>query len=212
MRKLQLTTVVVFLISLMACQPPVTFNEPQPANTDNLSEFPKRLQGHYLSLLDNSTLTIDNNIIQKIYDYDYTLHPNQLDSNSRISGDTLIDVRINEKTPIKRVGDSLVAHIHYIETLFEMNDDNVVRKFKGYYFLNNRYNVESWQVKKMELSKGQLTISSIAVPTDIDNLKEITETPHDTVSQYQFTPTKKQFKAFIKNGGFSDNETFVRVK
>jgi hypothetical protein len=197
---------------LFACEPPVTFNEPQPTDIDNLSKFPKRLQGQYMSLADNSTLSISDKLIQRIYDYDYKIHPNQLDSTTQLSGDTIIDLTTNEKTVIKRDGDSLINHAHYIDTLFQMDYDNVVRKFKGYYFLNTRYDKTSWEVKKIQLEKGQLVISGISTKEDIENLKEITETATDTIPPYKFTATKKQFKKFIKNDGFSDSETFVRQK
>ena len=212
MKQLKLIPTFIILTTLFACKPPVTFNEPQPTDTDNLSKFPKRLQGQYLSLADNSTLSISDKLIQRTYDYDYKVHPNQLDSTSQLSGDTIIDLKTNEKTVIKRHGDSLVTHIHYIDTLFQMDYDNVVRKFKGYYFLNTRYDKTSWEVKKIQLVKGQLLISSISTKKDIESLKEITETATDTIPPYKFTATKKQFKKFIKNDGFSDSETFVRQK
>ncbi len=212
MKRLKLISTFIILTSLSACEPPVTFDEPQPTDTDNLSKFPNRLQAQYLSLADNSTLLISDKLIQRIYDYDYKVHPNQLDSTSRLVGDTVIDLKTNERTLIKHDGDSLVTHIHYIDTLFLMNYDNVVRKFKGYYFLNTRYDKESWEVKKIQLSKGQLVISSISTKLDLDNLKEITETTQDTVPPYKFTATKKQFKKFVKADGFSDSETFIRQK
>ena len=93
-----------------------------------------------------------------------------------------------------------------------MDYDNVVRKIKGYYFLNTRYDKTSWEVKKMNLSKGHLIISSLSTKEDIENLKEITETTQDTVTNYNFTATKREFKNFVKNGGFSDSETIVRLK
>jgi len=212
MKRLKLISTFIILASLFACEPPVTFDEPQPTDTDNLSKFPNRLQGQYISLADNSTLSISDKLIQRIYDYDYKIHVNQLDSNSRLVGDTVVDLETNERTLIKRDGDSLVNHIHYIDTLFQMNYDNVVREFKGYYFLNKRYDKGSWVVKKIHLSKGQLVISIISTKLDIDNLKEITETSLDTVPLYKFSATKRQFKKFIKKDGFSDTETFVRQK
>ena len=212
MKRLKLISTFIILASLFACVPPVTFDEPQPTDTDNLSKFPNRLQGQYISLADNSTLSISDKLIQRIYDYDYKIHVNQLDSNSRLVGDTVVDLETNERTLIKRDGDSLLTHIHHIDTLFQMNYDNVVRKFKGYYFLNTRYDKESWEVKKIQLSKGQLVISNISTKLDLENLREITETTQDTVPPYKFTTTKRQFKKFIKNDGFSDSETFVRQK
>ena len=212
MKRLKSISIFIILTSFFACEPPVTFNEPQPTDTDNLSKFPKRLQGQYFSLADNSTLSVSDKLIQRIYDYDYKVHLNQLDSTTRLSGDTIIDLTTNEKTIIKRDGDSLINHVHYIDTLFQMDYDNVVRKYKGYYFLNTRYDKTSWEVKKIQLAKGQLVISSISTIEDIETLKEITETATDTIPPYKFTATKKQFKEFIKNDGFSDSETFIRQK
>ena len=209
MKPLKLISTLIILTSLFACVPPATFSEPQPANTDNLSKFPKRLQGQYLCLADSSTLSVGDQLIQRTYDFDYKLHPNQLDSTSQLLGDTIVDLKTNEKTAVKRDGDSLITHIHYIDTLIQIDYDNVVRKFKGYYFLNTRKDKTSWEVKKMQLSKGQLVISSISSKLDIDKLKEITEAPTDTIPPYKFTATKKQFKEFIKRDGFSDSEIFI---
>ena len=212
MKQSRLILVIIILTSLVACEPPVTFTEPQPVDTDNLSNFSRRLKGIYLSLSDSSILSINDKLIQRTYDFDYKIHPNQLDSTAQLSGDTLINVETKERQLIKRDGDSLRIHIHNVDTLFQMDYDNVVRKFKGYYFLNTRYDKTSWTVEKMNLSKGQLIISSISTKEDIENLQEITETAQDTVTNYSYTATKRQFKKFVKNDGFSDSETFVRLK
>jgi hypothetical protein len=212
MNLLKLICVFIILLSLFGCEPPVTFNEPQPIDTNNLTIFPKRLQGEYVSLLDNSTLLINGKLIQRIYDYDYKFHLDQLDSTLMLSGDTIIEIKTNEKTLIKRFSDTLINHVHYIDTIFQMNDDNVVKKFKGYYFLNTRYNATGWEVKKLQLEKGQLIISAISAISDIENLIEITETTNDTVPPFKISATKRQFKMFIKNDGFADREVFLRVK
>jgi hypothetical protein len=212
MIRLKFITTIIILTSLVACAPPVTFNEPQPTNTDNLSEFPNRLQGHYLSSADSSVLIIDAKTIQRIYDFDYTIHSSQIDSNSRLSGDTIINLTTNTREIVQRDGDSLVTHINYIDTLFQIDYDNVVRKFKGFYFLSKRLDKDSWEVKKIELSKGQLVVSSISSKEDIENLKAITESSQDTVAPYNFAATKKQFKEFVKSKGFTDSEHFIKQK
>jgi hypothetical protein len=96
--------------------------------------------------------------------------------------------------------------------LFQLDYDNVVRRFKGYYFINKRYDKTSWVVNKIQLTKGELTLSSISTKLDIENLKEITEAPTDTVPPFKFSATKKQFKQFIRSEGFSANEKFIRQK
>ena len=59
--------IVVFLMaSLSGCEPPVTFTDPQPLDTENLTKFPKRLQGQYFNLDDNSILIIDEVLTPQI--------------------------------------------------------------------------------------------------------------------------------------------------
>jgi hypothetical protein len=212
MRRLSFVLAFIVLTGLYSCEPPVTFTEPQPVSTNNLSKFPKRLTGQYLSLADKSFLVITDKLIQRIYDFDYKVHQSQLDSNARLVGDTIVNVTTNEKQFVKREMDSLIYHVHFVDTLFTLNYDNVLRKFKGYYFINTRYDKESWEVKKLSISRGQLTISSISTKLDLENLKEITEAPNDTISPYEFTTTKRQFRKFVRNDGFSDIEIFARQK
>jgi hypothetical protein len=212
MKLFKLILTLIIITSLFACDPPVTFNEPQPVDTDNLSKFPKRIHGKYLSLSDSSFLVVNEKLIQRIYDFDQMMHTNQLDSNSQLSGDTIINLVNNSRELIQRLGDTMITHVHYIDTLFKMDDDNVVRKFKGYYFLNKRYDKESWEVSKIEFLKGKLIVSGISNKEDIENLKTITASTQDTVAPHKFAATKKQFKQFVRNSGFSDSETFIRLK
>ena len=209
---LRIITTIFILTSLIYCEPSIVFTEPQPTRTDNISKFPRRLKGDYLSLSNNSTITIDDKLIKRTNNFDYKIHPNQLDNTARISGDTLINIEAKERKLIKRVGDSLLINTHEIDPLFLMNPDNVVKKFKGYYFLNTRYDNSSWSVEKMQLSKGRLIISNISTKKEIKNLQEIAELAQDTITPYNFTTTKRQFRRFVKNDGFRDHEIFVKLK
>ena len=91
-----------------------------------------------------------------------------------------------------------------------MDYDNVVRKYKGYYFLNIRLDKTSWEVKRMQLSKGMLIISSISTEIEIKNLTKIIESPQDSIPPYKFSATKKQFKEILKNNGFSIDEIYIK--
>lgn len=215
MRLFHLTCVFVSIASTLffSCEPhepPASFNEPQPTNFNNLSRFPKRLCGQYLSQEDHSIVSIGEKLIIKTNDFEFKFHPNQIDSNSGILGDTLINYKTNEKNILKRDGDSLITHVSYIDTLFQIDSDNVVRKYKGYYFLNTRFGDSNWEVKKIHLTKNQLIIARISSKQDIELLKEIT-TPNDTFPPYNFSPTRRQFKEFIKKQGFQDQEVLLKL-
>jgi len=103
-----------------------------------------------------------------------------------------------------------MAHIFYTDTLFQLNSDHILRKMKGYCFLNTHYADQNWEVQKLSLHRGKLNISSISAENELETLVEITESPKDTIPPYQFTATKKQFKKFVKQEGFTDTETFIK--
>ncbi len=212
MKRLAILFTLVILAGLFACQPPVTFNEPQPTDTDNLPKFPKRLQGQYLNVDDSSSLFVGDKVIRRVYDYTFKVHPNQLDSTSKLVGDSIVDLETHDRFRVKLVGDSLVGHRQLVDTLFRMSYDNVVRKLKGYYFLNTRTDNASWVVQTLQLRKGLLVVGSISTKEDIDKLKALTEVPQDTLMAYKVTITKKQLKKFVKNDGFAKRERYVKVR
>lgn len=197
--------------SIVACGPVATFDQPQPAGADNLSKIPNRLQGDYLSDDENSTLHISEKALLRIYDYDFKMHLSELESDQKISGDTLIDITNGDKTIVKVFGDSLIGHVHFVDTLFQLNHENVIRKMKGYFFLNIFHEKSGWEVKKLSLKQGLIEISSLSSVDDIKNLQKITESPSDTVSPYKFAPSNKEFRNFISKGGFKESEKFIRV-
>jgi hypothetical protein len=201
----------LFFVTI-SCEPPVAFSEPQPAGSENLAAFPGRLLGSYINPIDNSLLVIQRNIITRAYDYEVKMHVHELDSNTKLEGHTLVNLETNEKTIIRREGDTLIERIQYIDTIFRMSYDDVARKLKGHYFLNIRCAPQRWQVKELSLSKGKLSLGSINSKEEIQSLQTITESSADTAAPFTFNVTRKQFKTFVKQDGFRDREVFMRVK
>jgi hypothetical protein len=203
---------IALMLCFLSCDPLVTFTTPQPTGADNLSEIPNRLQGEYFSFDNGSVLRINEKVIQRSYDFEVKSHKDQLSNDEQLSGDTLFNMSTQRKTPVKIEGDSLITRFHFVDTIFQISEKNILRKFKGYYFLNMLYSENSWEVRKLQLSKGELTVSSIRGQDDIDHLKKIAESANDTVPPYRFTANRKQLKKYIKDEGFSMTETFVRQK
>ena len=200
----------ILLVLIYGCGPSVTFDQPQPVDTKSLSKFPNRILGDYLSADQSTKLTIAERTISKTFDYDVKIQKDSLDSASYLKGDTIINRETGEKIKAELTGDSIKVHIHEVDTLFSISDSNVLKKYKGYYFLNIQYDKNAWQVQRLALTKGVLTTGNISDSTDISHLQQITETKDDTAS-YNFSLTKKQFKTFIKQNGFSDEEVFKRM-
>jgi hypothetical protein len=211
MKKPVYYSMVLILIFLSACGPAVVFDTPQPTNVDALSSFPEKLQGKYLSSEDSSVLQITENSLIRIYDFDQKVHISQLDTNQQIIGDTLYNFKSNTAAVIQIEGDSVIQHVNGMDTLFTIDQMNVLKKFKGYYFVNICKTTDTWEVNKLSLSRDALTLSSISKKDDIDQLKELTDKMQDSIP-YVFSPSRKQFKNFIRNGGFRDSETFSRIR
>lgn len=211
MKNLTTILTLIILTSLYSCEQDETFKEPQPSTAENLSNFPLQLQGQYISLSDNSKLNIGDKSIERTYDFVVKMHPNQLDKNKRLSGDTIIDINTNEISLVKHEQDSLLINEGCIDKSFEINNSSILRKFKGQYFLNVLNNNNEWDVKMIQLIKGQLTISTIKTKAVIENLKEIIETANDTIPPYEVKLTKDQSKEFVKDEKFRENEIFIRT-
>lgn len=205
-----LTFAALIGLFFCGCETPVSFNEPQPTDTKSLSEFPKKLQGEYLSKEGNPLLRISNKLIYRISDFDIKANKNELDSNYKLIGDTVFNLSDSTKEFVRIEGDSLVQHLHSEDTLFCITGKNELKKFKGYYFLNFA-DSSTWHVWKLSLTKGILSINTISTNEEINNLREITETTSDTTS-YNFKPTKRQFTKFVKQDGFKSAEYYVRLK
>jgi hypothetical protein len=205
------TFILLCILSFLSCGPAVTFTEPQPAGVRNLADIPNRLVGKYLSLSDSSTLAISRQNIIRHYTTLVKADKNHLDSNFVLQNDTLRDLTTGEKWKVKLLGDTILHMLPISDTLFSINAYGILKKYKGYYFINTAQKGNNWEVKKISLSRGKLILGTITSQQDIDVLKTITESTQDSVP-YTFTLTKKQFKQFVKQDGFSDTETFIRVK
>lgn len=209
MKKL-LAAIVILAHTFYSCGPAATFDKPQPDNVKSLTSFPDWLQGSYFASDNASVVTITDKRIIRHYDFDYKQHKDSLGSSYNLVGDTIIDVTNNTKEKVLLKGDTVMLHADWIDTLFEISPANVLKKFKGYYFLNNQYSNNVWEVKKLSLKKGILTMGSISYQEDILKLEEITETKEDTASTH-FSLTQRQFKKFVKKEGFDVHETFTRM-
>jgi Holliday junction resolvase len=192
--------------------PSVVFGEPQPDEVDNEPGFPARLKGKYRSLAEGNLLEISDRFIISTTVLKEKSSISDLDSNLRLNGDTVYDMKTGSKTKVLLQGDSILSSFTYTDTVFRMNYDNVLRKFRGHYFLNTRFEGENWDVKKLSLEKGRLLVSSIRAKEDIEALETITESAADTSFPRKFNLSKKQFREFLGKDGFRDQSIYIREK
>ncbi|WP_269242518.1 hypothetical protein [Flavobacterium limnophilum] len=200
------------LIILNSCKEPiVTFEEAQPKNVKEVNAFPKKIIGNYYNTENKTELIISKYSIFKKMIVEDTLKISEIDKNEIIKNDSLFNIKTKEKYKIKRINDTLFSNYVYSDTIFDINKTNVLKKFKGYFFLNKLIEKTGfWEVEKLNLSKGVLTINGIETENELDLLQSITETKMDTIKPFRIKPTKKQFKEFIKKNGFTKGEIYLK--
>jgi hypothetical protein len=211
MNRFTIIGIVIIAFFLESCEPAATFDQPQPVHINPLTSFPGRLQGKYLSVDQASIVTIENKLLTRTFDFDVQEHKDSISSSYLLKGDTITDQTNGTKEKVLLNGDYVIKHVHWTDTLFDISADNVLKKLKGYYFLNIRYSDSAWEVKKLSLKDGVLAVGSVSVEEDLQKLEKITETSSDTLPG-RFTLKRKQFKKFIRQEGFSEQETFTRIK
>jgi hypothetical protein len=106
-------------------------------------------------------------------------------------------------------GDSLHQSIDYKDTLVSLTHDDKVRKLKGYFLLNRLTTKREWIVSKIGRTKDGVVIATISNKDDLGKLRELTNVDSDTV--YNFNPTRRQMKQFVRDKGFGDDERFIKL-
>lgn len=203
----------VFLLSVLiiGCgEPPVTFTEPMPVNGKVLEKFPKKYQGIYVNKTDDSRLYITDVGMAREYDYTLKIHRDSLEAGDSLANDTVFHLATGEFDVVNMQGEYLTQHIHWIDTLFTIDGFPMLRKYKGYLFLNTTYQY-GYEVRQVKLKKGILEINSISTAEEIGMLNEFEENDSDTIAS-PYSPSKREFRKFIRTEGFQDGEQFVKIE
>ena len=188
----------------------VYFSEPQPLTGKVLDKLPTRYRGVYVNKTDDSRLYIDEQGIVREYNYTFKVHRDSLYSEDSLSNDTIFHILTGEFDVINIQGSYLTQNIHWVDTLFVINGFPYLKKYKGYLFLNTA-DQNGYEVKQMKLKKGILEINSITTLEEIQLLNEFEENDSDTISS-PYTPSKREFKKFIRTEGFQEGEQFVKIE
>lgn len=212
MKKTSIFLWLVLILTVSGCKEDfVRFEETQPQDIRAMNEFPKNIQGNYESLDSITLLFITHNQIIKKLIIDDTLKMSDISENERIVGDSLIHLRTNYRYRIQRINDSLFSNYVLFDTIFIINKDHVLKKFKGHFFLNRCIkNSDCWAVEKLSYSNEILNINRIETEEELNLLQTITETKMDSTKAFSVKPTKKQFKEFLKKNGFANGDTYLK--
>lgn len=204
-------TLLLFLFFNSCKKSEVSFEETQPQNIKEQNVLPNKLIGTYYNSENKTELNISKYFIVKHITLEDTFKITELNKNEVIKNDSLLNIETKGKYQIKKINDTLFTNYIYSDTIFNLKQKDILKKFKGHYFLNKLIKSDGlWEVKKLTLTNGTLKISGIETEEEINLLESITETKRDTIKPFTIKPTKKQFKEFIKKNGFSEGEIYLK--
>ena len=211
------TFAILFLIFLMGCGPYIYFKSPQPDRKKNLSSFPANITGAYISDSDSSLLVIEPTIIsKKRFEKMYM----SMESYKEETGDTIVkDTSFiftdNWLIEMTVMGDSVYVNSSREEDVFVISENQLLRKYRGYYFLNYKDSNDLWRVELIKLTKDTLEFGDILTKEDIERIKGITSvesyidsTDSGKSTKYYLNPSPREIRKILKCR--SKGEKFVK--
>lgn len=214
-------SILFFTFTFTSCLPELKFENPQPVEQKNERKFKNKYQGTYLCLSDNSILTIKKDKIIQEWHVMTKLTRAQIDSIKEIElKEGLLYIEGNE-VPFSIVftGDTALLTYNFSKIIFQLSDDQVLRYFKGMYFLNYKESDDFWTVKTVTLDKeGVLVFNRIyGGEEEINKIKKITSVEEITdnegkVLNYKVKPTEKELKEIMKSDLFKEGKRFQKIK
>jgi len=194
-------TALVLTTLLVSCKESIAnFADAQPTNTKDQSAFPKKMIGTYRNYETDTDLIIEKELIlSKKYVRDTLSEKDLLKIQQEID---ITSVKLNDSI--------FIANYNVTDTIFNLQQNDILRKLKGYYFLNIANEDENWNVTKLKFKNNIVSLNDIRTEEEINTLAELTETVVDTIRPATFKLSKKQFRKFVKQNGFTEGSVYIK--
>ncbi len=202
----------------------VRFETAQPDGVKESGSFSRRVQGEYINCLStDDRLKISDKVILNSRTFKFKSHRSDLefDSTSTVNRESDIELtRLfkSEGYEIEIRGDSIYASHTDVDTIFQISENQILKKFKSSYFLNFKEHETFWIVKRLNLIKDTLLIGHIT-PSDtllqfdfVVKNEDYNESDSTTITEYSINPSKREFKELMKQNSFKEGECYYKMK
>ena len=211
MKKTVCLLLFIFLF-FPGCGPNIWFTSPQPEGKKNLDVFPNELIGKYVSPKDNSVLIIHNNKVIKQFHEQLLMSKKEYrnETGDSIARDTSFLFTDNWHIKVKSFGDSVNVFSWKDEVQFELSEDQHLRKYRGFYFLNTRDTSDYWKVKILSLHDDTLEYDDILTIDEIEKIKKIaavteySDTSNEKDTRYILNPKRRELRKILKTRSMGD--------
>ncbi len=241
--KTLISTILLLLIVLTACEPKpdnVVFHEPQPAKLSNENRFSKHYQGTYQEVI-FAGRNKDVKFLSKDLDTGYQvicslfITPDKITKKStyslKIARREITDSLLKGKTDAEIIKlclkdgwnqatfkkDTLEVTQYKSDTLFDMAAGDVLKYFRGSYFLNLKKDY-GWKLKRLTLKRGSLSLSHPYIEDSLATaFQEITpldaqKAEDGKIESYSISPDKKSFKKLLNNDFFGSEGLYLKIR
>ncbi len=219
MRTLVIISGIVGLI-LQSCNYGILYHEPQPLNGRNIESFPENLRGIYSrDTAQNAIIILSKHLIKVDSSYfASSIHDVDTSKEYVLIGDSLMisDNNWHESIPVKLRDDSIFGYLPVRDTIINLLDKDLIRRYRGDYYLNKRASDSTWNVIKLDRISSRKLIFSI-IPQNVEYTKlnmitTVTEMKNDSDStiNYIINPSRKELRKLNNSGLFSKKERYSK--
>ncbi len=208
--------IFVLLIFVLGCGPYIWFKVPQPEEGKNLKMFSESVIGKYQSAKDTLIIRIEKDQIIREYRENMIMSKVEFreEVGDTISEDTSFAFADNWQITIKSYRDSVKVFSKKDEELFKISETQILRQYKGYFFLNKKDTNDYWKVKILKLEGDTLEYDYILTEEDLKKIENITkvETYTDTTEEstvYYLKPSKRELRKILRKR--SQGEKYVKI-
>ena len=221
---LVIQTIIIFLVSCSDYDQ-VSFLAPQPASSEPLLKFNKKICGVFKDCndADNRLYISTKYIIQKEIDKK-TLHRNHMEIDSLEEGLEITDNYLNDFYSKKGylvyiIDDSIFLNHETCDTIFQFSERQVLKHYKQQYYMSTLKDDKSWSVYRLYVNQDTLWFGAIS-PTDtllnfdfVEKEVSFEEEDSSSTTNYKLSPkSKKEFNNLLKTNSFNDFGCFCRDK
>jgi hypothetical protein len=191
------------------------FTEAQPSNDSELSEFPPRFIGKYISD-DSTVLNIEKKVILWESYTKFKISEKALDTLKKefdFTGKQLVHKKTKEYYDVAARGDSLELSLKDMDTVFVFSEKAKAKKINGNIVLS-RKDSDYWKVEWLGFRKGRLRSNLIFSDDDrkrVDSLMKAKAIILDSSSSI-LKPTRREFAKIMQLKKFGSEQAYTKIK
>jgi len=226
----RISYILVLIFGVISCEPTdaVKFESPQPESTKARSEFRTKIQGQYVNFSNpDKVLTIHNHLITTKTNIRFSCQRSEIELDSNVifdlnNDEELIQYLNQDGGTTSIINDSIFYLQHALDTLFAIDKDHILKKYKSSYFLNYKYADNYWRVKKLTINKDTLLIGEITpgdtllsfdyVEKEVEYVKSDSALVEIESEKYILSPSKKEFKKLLRSEAFETTEKYIKQR